>query len=286
MLNKLEIARTAYCAGSGDPLLPGSSIKGAIRTAVLDSIRKRSRQQFPLSDSEAAKSHLASKIASAMEEKLLGGSFSTDPMRLVKIADAFFLPGNYTAKNAQGVEIERVRQARSILFQTNRKKRPNQFEARGKIQTLLECVPANQPRAFRTTLVIENKVHEGKGGLSLSDLVQACNDFYLERFELEVEMLASNKYVSDVWIKNARTRLADNGIWGKSIREGTGFLLRIGRHSGAESVTVDAPRKIKIMKDKGNKTWEREATTVWLASNTPSATGGMWPFGWVFVQKT
>lgn len=288
VINKLEIARTAFNPVSGLPILPGSSLKGAMRTAVLEALRSQNGRRYPISDQEAGLKNEAAKKAKDMECDLLGGSFETDPLRLVKVADTSFVPGSYKARNGNGKEIQRDRQARSILFQANRKKRPNQFSASGNIETLVECIPASQPRAFAGQIIIEHKANQGEKTpqrqIDFATLARACNDFYRGRLEIELEMLERNGYVSASWAQNARNRLAPTGLWGKAIAEGRGFLLRVGRHSGAESVTVDAPRKIKIKKDGRNFDWDTEATTVWLAANEPGATGGMWPFGWVFVQ--
>ncbi len=283
VINKLEIARNAYNPVSGLPILPGSSLKGAMRTAIVEKLRAGRR--YPLSDQEADNRFKARE----MERDILGGSFQTDPLRLLKVGDCAFRPGSYKAKNAKGEEIQRERQARSILFQVNRKKRPNQFEAKGSIETLVECVPAGQPKAFAGQIAIERKAkRDGQTPnrqIDLPFLVAACNDFYLARFAQELEILEKNQYVSSTWAANAKKRLAPDGLWGKLIESGEGFLLRIGRHSGAESVTVDAPRKIKIMKG-GNRPaeWSTAATTLWLAANEREAGTGMWPFGWVFVQ--
>ena len=297
VINKLEIARTAFNPADGMPILPGSSLKGAIRTAVLNDLRGRRKASFPLNDRDAGNSKAASTAASNMERDLMEGSFQTDPLRLVKLADGMFQPGSYKARNPQGEEIQRERQVRTILFQANHKKRPqanhkkrpNQFASRAKIEALVECVPHSQPSAFRTSLVIERKAGRGEGTpnqqLTFAHLAAACNTFYRERFEEEIAILETNNYVSEIWLKNARTRLAESGIWGKAIAEGRGFLLRVGRHSGAESVTVDAPRKIKILGAQGQPpTWQKAATTVWLAATEPGVTKGMWPFGWVFVR--
>jgi CRISPR-associated protein Csm5 len=290
VINKLEIARTAFNPHDGLPILPGSSLKGALRTAVLERLRREKGASFPLSDRDAGNFKAASNTANRMEQDLMAGSFQTDPLRLVKIGDAAFQAGSYKAKNAQGQEIQVERKPRSILFQANRKKRPNQFAARGNIQTLVECVPAGQARAFRASLVLEQKAGQAEDRPELQAsfgwLADACNDFYMPRLDAELRLLEANHYVSEAWAKNARARLAPTGLWGKAIAERRGFLLRVGRHSGAESVTVDAPRKIKILGAKGAlPTWAREATTVWLAANTPDAQTGMWPFGWVFVQR-
>ncbi|MDI6750261.1 MAG: type III-A CRISPR-associated RAMP protein Csm5 [Rhodocyclaceae bacterium] len=290
VINKLEIARTAFDPTSGLPILPGSSLKGAMRTAVLEALRARTGRRYPVTDQEAARNNEAARKAKDMERDLFGGSLHTDPFRLVKVSDATFLPGSYKAKNSKGEEIQRERQPRTILFQANRKKRPNAFESKGNIETLLECIPAGQPRAFTARLTIEHKANHGEDTptrqFDFATIAKACNTFYLTRLESELEMLIGNGYVSPNWAKNARLRLAPEGLWGRAIAEGRGFLLRIGRHCGAESVTIDAPRKIKIMKGGGQPpAWAVEATTVWLAAQAPDAKSDMWPFGWVFVQQ-
>jgi CRISPR-associated protein Csm5 len=289
VINKLEIARTAFNTLSSLPVLPGSSLKGAMRTALLEALRAQTGRHYSITDQEAGRNNEAARKAKDMERDILGGSFETDPLRLVKVADATFLPGSYKAKNAKGEEVQRERMARSILFQAIRKKCPNQFAASGNIETLVECIPAGQPRAFASQLVIEHKSDRGektpRRQVDFVTLAKACNGFYTERFASELAMLEANGYVSPAWAQNARNRLLPTGIWGKVIATGGGFLLRIGRHSGAESVTIDAPRKIRIMKGKGQPAdWDTEASTVWLAASEPGATDGMWPFGWIFVQ--
>lgn len=287
VINKLEIARTSFNPTNGLPILPGSSLKGAIRTAVLEALRQQQgNARFPLSDQDAGRFSAASKAANDMEKRLMGGGFQEDPMRLVKISDAEFHPGQL--KNTRTGELT-PKKSREVLFQANRKKRPNQFASRASIETLVECIPAGQPSAFHASLNIERKARNGQGtpGLQLDwpALAKACNDFYLARLEEELKVIEDNKYAADAWLKNARGRLAPTGIWGKAITEGRGFLLRVGRHSGAESVTVDAPRKIKILGAKGQPpNWKDHATTLWLAANEPGAATGMWPFGWVFIQ--
>lgn len=286
VINKLEIARTAFNPMSGLPILPGSSIKGAIRTAVLEALRQQKKRSFPLSDQDVSRFSAASRAANDMEKDLMGGGFQEDPLRLVKLSDAEFQPGQM--KNARTGELV-PKQARSILFQANRKKRPNQFASRASIETLVECIPHGQPRAFHASLNIEHKARQGQGtpGLQLdwSALAKACNAFYIARLDEELQVIEDNQYASEAWLKNVRGRLAPGGIWGKAIAEGRGFMLRVGRHSGAESVTVDAPRKIRIKgANRQPDTWKEHATTLWLAANEPGATSAMWPFGWVFVQ--
>ncbi len=289
VINRLEIARTTFNPVDQLPYLPGSSLKGAMRTAILEGLRKKNDpDRFPLD--QPGNSRLSGQVAKSMEQTLLGGSFHTDPLRLVKISDAPFQPGHYPVQNAAGEKQLRTREARRICFQVNRKKRPNQFSAQGNVNTLIECIPAGQPRAFLASLVFEHKQSPKVDQLphrqlTFAELAQMCNDFYLPAFEQECAILEKNGYVAENWLKNARTRLKPEGLWGKAISAGRGFLLRVGRHSGAECVTVDAPRQIKILRGKGtNPDYLPNATTLWLAADDKDAHQGMQPFGWVFVQ--
>lgn len=289
VINRLEIARTAFNPTDQLPYLPGSSLKGAIRTAILEGLRKKNGPaRFPLAQPDNHRQ--SGQVARNMEQTLLGGSFHTDPLRLLKISDAPFQSGNYTVQSPSGEKQLRTREARRICFQVNRKKRPNQFSAQGNVNTLIECVPAGQPRAFQASLAFEHKANPKSERLpdwqpSFAELARMCNDFYLSAFEQECALLERNGYVAENWLKNARGRLKPTGIWGKAITEERGFLLRLGRHSGAECVTVDAPREIKILRGKGVKPdYLPYATTLWLAADDKDATSGMQPFGWVFVQ--
>lgn len=77
-LNQFVIRRTAFQASTERPYLPGSSIKGAIRTAYL-SLLCREQRVRPSPNQK-----------SLNERRLLQGAFGTDPFRLLKISD--FIP--------------------------------------------------------------------------------------------------------------------------------------------------------------------------------------------------
>jgi hypothetical protein len=63
------------------------------------------------------------------------------------------------------------------------------------------------------------------------------------------------------------------------------FILRLGRHSGAEAMTLNGVRSIKIMQGQGNPSKsEKESKTVWLAAPDKDARTGLLPFGWVLVE--
>ncbi|MGQ9921970.1 MAG: hypothetical protein ACUVRZ_11675 [Desulfobacca sp.] len=62
--------------------------------------------------------------------------------------------------------------------------------------------------------------------------------------------------------------------------------LRLGRHSGAECLTIKGFRQIKIKGHRGTVERKDHATTLWLAAHAPER----WPepprpFGWVVLQR-
>ncbi|MDW7998100.1 MAG: hypothetical protein RMI30_01400, partial [Thermodesulfovibrio sp.] len=65
------------------------------------------------------------------------------------------------------------------------------------------------------------------------------------------------------------------------------FLIRIGRHSGAEAVTIEGNRHIKIMQGRDRPPlYLDRATTFWLASDSPKpkTNNGLLPFGWAVIE--
>ena len=110
VFNKQEIERHVYTGALQQPFIPGTSFKGALRTAWLDDLNG---ERVP-HDVEFKRNGEA-KSSAAMEKRLLWGpdqrgllgDFQTSPLRLLKVAD--LMPTR---------EPER-----EVLFAVNRKKR-------------------------------------------------------------------------------------------------------------------------------------------------------------------
>jgi hypothetical protein len=68
--------------------------------------------------------------------------------------------------------------------------------------------------------------------------------------------------------------------------EGRMMLLRVGRHSGAESVTLERRRSILIRggRERGSSR-QRDATTIWLAAEHENSINEFRPFGWLLVER-
>lgn len=279
LLNRLEIERTFFNPANGVPVLPGSSLKGAMRTALLDAIN--AGQPLPGQENNLA-----------MQQRLFQyREFEQDPMRLVQLADALFQDG-------EGVGSE-------LRFAVNRRRKPpkpgersaqSQAEQRGLYQ-LLECVPTARFRAFAGRLTVQRLegVTDRRDRLpaadlrwGISDLAAACNRFYRPQLEAELKQMQERGYLDANWVA-VLGRLLDGPV-GERLNRNEAFLLRVGRHSGAESVTLNGTRNIKILLGKDVETGKQRleyratGTSWWLAAGDIQDRAGMLPFGWLLVE--
>lgn len=233
-LNSFLLARTAFNPVDGSIYLPGTSIKGSIRTAVLNWRNRQSH--LPLQPN-----------ASALEESLLGGTFAADPFSLLKVSD--FHPVTPVV--------------RRIVYALDKKKRPNDKEA----SALYQMVEIIDPGAIFAGTIRVCTPATGSPvtkPLTLQEVQSAMQNFYPGEFIREQK--ESRAILGKVYPKP----------------EANACLLRVGRHSGAECVTVEGHRKIRIKQGKGDppKTLDH-ATTLWFAANQKDADRGLRPFGWV-----
>lgn len=269
--NKLEIARHAFNPYNQTPYFAGSSIKGAIRTALLNAINEGEQMRFD------ANRELPRGEGDKLQKKLLGyqaisgdlkKGIKGDPLRLLKIGDATYSH----ADNLHSAEIR---------FAVNRKNKPSKFEAKG-LNQLLECLPANRSRAltFDLTFLADKEEHYR---WSLEKICDACNKFFVPQLEKELEMLQTLKLCNSQWAQGLEKLLANELT--EAFRENKAFLLRIGQHGGAESNTLDGVRHIKIMQGKNNAPkYLDKPTTIWLAANHKDEQQNLLPFGWMLVE--
>jgi CRISPR-associated protein Csm5 len=258
VINQLEIARCVYQPHTGVPYLPGSSIKGAIRTAWLNKLNNGA----PLGDA---------RNAAELERHLLGGAFHKDPFRFLLIGDA------------QGDVVET-----EIVFSTSHPKRvaltkDGRSVASTGPTTRLEAIVAGQYAAWSCQAV----VHRPSPALDSSclpdrrrwlpgwrDIARACNDYYLPRLRSELDLLDERQFSRPEWTQQMR-QLLDS--LEPVLATGNAVLLRVGRHSGFENVTLDGVRRLK--------SGAQEAKELRLAARLQNARSDMLPFGWVLLHR-
>ncbi|WP_449243778.1 type III-A CRISPR-associated RAMP protein Csm5 [Desulfobacca acetoxidans] len=242
-LNKFTISRTAFLPEDGRPCIPGSAVKGALRTAYLTHMNHEKN----LSKGKGKGRELETTL-------LDGGSFETDPFRLLKVSD--FMP-------VGGV-------ATKIVYAINEKKKPSKFQARGPYQILEVILPG---AVFVGSLTFEAPLPGARirKPLTREHVSEAAADFY------RVEKKREDEDLFELGLKPITVPSPEPE-----------FLLRLGRHSGAECLTIAGHRHIKIMQGKNEKPkYLDHATTFWLAAeeDKPSNKTHLQPFGWAALRE-
>lgn len=271
-INQFTISKTAHNPHNNQPYIPGSSLKGSLRTAYLSQLAKEQNvadcwdKYLPKSElkTEQDTYHFIGKrkIADRLEEDLLKGEFDKDPFRMVKPSD--FLPV---------VDVKT-----KIVYVVNKKKERSRHEAQGPFQ-IVEII--KEGAVFEGSINIQQP--EKNAGIQkpimAKEILKSINAFYMPIFNTE------NKITKEI---------GAGAVVGNKINEkfkdklgNTTFLIRIGRHSGAEAVTIEDNRYIKIMQKRGQPPKFLDyATTIWLASETrePTNNNGLVPFGWAVME--
>ncbi len=278
-LNKLEIKRQVRNPITQKPYLPGSTIKGAIRTAVLDALNAGQSPRPPHSRYRDAR-----KEASGYLEKALIGyeKVDQDPFKHLKVSDASW---------------HSSRAPQEIMFAVNRPKnsggKASMAQEKG-LYNVLECLGPARPQALKGDIRLEARPGQagvlGKMIPDVFSLAKLCNRFYQPMLEEELDRLEKrgcyNRYCFDDtknWANTLREVLA--GPLKEKLAKGKAFLLRVGRHGGAESNTLTGQRHIKIMQGRGEKPIFLSAPlTDWLAATHRNEQNALLPFGWILVE--
>jgi CRISPR-associated protein Csm5 len=264
--NELGIERTTHHPYTGIPYLPGSSIKGSARTGWLNDV-----DQVPPGARDPAKP--PAENANRLEQEILEGSFSSDPFRLVEFADA------------AGADLKS-----RVIFAVDRRKRPRPDGKEKDLPVAREAIAGGQFRAaqgeirFKIRPASTDLRHAPRVEKCIGDfaaLARACNRFYHSRLAADLEVLAALGEAQ--WADAFKSLIAAL----KPALDGGGtMLLRVGRHSGAESVTLDRHRWIRITEGRGKAHWAPDATTIWLAADRGDSRPDLRPFGWLLVERS
>lgn len=219
--------------GLKTPIIPGSSLKGSIRTAVLNSILYnisdekygKLKDDFQEIRNDKDKPKFESKL-----QKALLGSYSdakNDPFRAVQIADCSF-----SAKNSQIV---------GELYNVSLNKKNNEIEPIG-IQIIAESIKGNLmgvAEKAETTLLIDTdllKTNQIRKKITAEEIAKSCNEFFEERFYHEF-----NKFYEEAFDNSCNLiNKLDEIITDIKNKNDNSFIIRVGRWSQVEFVTFDS----------------------------------------------
>lgn len=249
--NKNHIQRTYYHPHQQTAIIPGSSLKGALRTALLNYCQEKYPQN-----------HRFDK-AKGLESALFNGSLKTDPMRLISLSDTE-AKNNLTSK---------------IIWSRNINKKNSTKETRG-LSIRLEVIP-EFVEAFNSQLSLTRLTHNEhtpSQQFSFGEIKKACNNFYIPLLENEISILNEQSKINHKWqsiMAQIKSAIKENDNL---------FLIRVGKHSSAEGITINNHRKIKIKVSKTQTDFQKEANTLWASAVNEKASSNLIPFGFLLVE--
>ena len=236
--NQLLVSPFIRTQGETKPFMPGSSIKGAIRTAVISELAKKKNLPEPKNVKEEYE----------FESKVLGyKDVKNDPFRGLKIRDKC-LDNDATIIR----EIQNVSKTNGRALKANN------------IQMICEITHSDISGkfvGFQTEIIFDEELFSTaflSTSLTREQIIKSCNEFYRGKMEEEHQ-----KFYENTEAESVSKRLLDTSF------DQNSFLLRVGRFSGVESVTLDRYRNPKPPGKK--KTW----------GNTRNLAEGIYPMGWV-----
>lgn len=247
-INKALEVEIMYRNSKHAPVVPGSSIKGAIRTALLD---KRASMMNRALLEEAAQEASRTKFDRKFQSRaMLFSAPNDDPLRALAIGDCTFSP-----KGSQLV-------SNMIMYHfSSRYDDPFSNKAAIFAEVLKGELIDGSPTEASCDLIIHDELFSAivppgsralgsRGGqklyqkpVRLEEMLEACDEFYNRAFDSEYNRMIKS---SDEAVKIGADALADRI---DCMQEKGEHLIRIGRWSHVESVTVEDYRKPKS--DKG-----------------------------------
>ena len=247
--NQLLIHSTYRSLTDGTPIIPGSSLKGAIRTAILDDF--------------------ASKLSQVRDERhpdkeILGyRDAKNDPFRGLRISDCPISGEHYQAV-AQFVNFKEKRKSgqdfsKMQIFSEIITGALAEGDATGwcelQVDEELLNVPNPNPKS-------PEKNYFGKR-FTFNQLISACNAFYLKNLAKEiVKFYRHSSHRELKAMAEKLTRLGD-----EILQEKNQCLIRVGQFSQVENVTLNEPHR---------QPWNKKGY-----GNTRTITDTYLPAGWV-----
>jgi CRISPR-associated protein Csm5 len=173
VVNRLQISRTFIHPHKHVPVIPGSALKGAIRTAIVNELAQHELVELKrlASDRQGSKK---------VQEKVLGYSrVNEDPMKFFKVSDA---------------EYQNSYLPTEIMFSVSRKRKPKaNYEPAEGVSTYMEVISPYRFQAFTSDLrFVEAMDHQQNSPIpsSFAEVAKVCNAYYLPKLKLELEQLS------------------------------------------------------------------------------------------------
>ncbi len=246
----LQISRFIQTAGRF--YIPGSSIKGAIRTALIkanESFAKRFESTLNISESDLRNREKSRAISLSIDriEDNVFGSAQLSPFKALVISDSSFIDKSHIKfKKVEIIHLERPKQGIPQFFEVWLPEQRN--TGSNKVESRI---------IFKANIL--SKL------LTLNEVGKEAIDYLIKVFESEENFTKTMKEAAQILIEMEKRKITNSNYQQKSellnfyekiskINNETksGFVLRIGGHSGFYSKTAYRrflqPTQVKVLK--------------------------------------
>ena len=250
-LNAAIVLQMYRTQGTARPVIPGSSLKGSIRTALLNGYLKsvsgqgyyKSMQKRIEDDSKPG------KYENELQRQLLGYSDAkNDPLRAVSIPDCSFKAGG--TQLVGGLKLVSFNKQTESLdpLETQIQAEVIKGELLGGSAVSELCISIDAKLQKANFAKRREDKPEYIKTITFEDIHKSCNDFYMDEFKEEYDKFYKNIYDgTEELIVKLKKRLEE------AIAKGQ-FIIRVGRWSQVEFVTYkEGFRKPETKKDRFGK---------------------------------
>lgn len=231
--------------GMGNIYIPGSSIKGAIRTAIMSTIasQKNLREDDIIVGKKRNRFGGTDNVygASKIEQQLFGQNPNSDVFRFLRVSDAYF---------SKGSEI-----ATRLVMYLNIVKRDNLVPDSDRKPQLVEAIRESEKSVFSLTFdniayeLSKSKVHAMPEEMkSLGTLFATINDYTKAHVKEEIDYwkeISSTKTGAEEYLDRLDHVLKEV----ESCEKGKSCVLRLGHGSGWDFITGGWSRNLDCFED-------------------------------------
>ena len=196
----------AFLRSANIPLIPGSSLKGSLRTALLSVTA--GKKDLPKPKGYKDERFFENRILNNRDAK-------NNPFRAIRIRDSFL--------DADDIIVSQIK---NVLMSGRKKENTIQM-----MHEISHSVLTGKPVVFDTSIFFDEKLFASgfiKTNFSIEDFIAACRHFYRDKMEYEHNRFYKGNINEAVSMQIMNTPMEDNTCF-----------IRLGRFSGVESVTLD-----------------------------------------------
>lgn len=257
-VNRLLIDRAVSNPDTQSLIIPGSSIKGAIRTVIIDFLDREKGLQLKkaaASDRGAGSNNYNRQLESYL------GQIRDNVFKGLKIGDCQAGMGQAQIVSA----IETRQNPGKIATPKNNCMATLSFSSNDHTRFLYGKMSIGHPQwGSDPHLTIQNEKFD------LGRIKDLCNQFFLKRFQNELAKFYIMPHLKDTAavVKKVQSRILESGQ--------EGILLRIGHYSHIECMT--------ITDNKPQTRWDKKGNKPYPYGTTRTLANGLYPFGWVLLR--